>query len=196
MCYNRALRVVTGTADTVSATPQPLRRRRTRIRKLAAVLLAALAGVGAAEPAPPPPLPPNVPALPGHAGAELPGIFLYQVDATCRVTATRKLQGPESLSWRQVQAQRGIEQQRIVWRMIDGTRSQLTERRVKLRGELVEPGELVCLIRPNGHVREAWIERRDRSAARRQAPRRDPVPLRDGRLADLGTYSLTIEPGG
>jgi hypothetical protein len=145
-----------------------------------------------------PPLPPEPAQPPGfrslHGDDELPAIFLYQVDGRCRVTATRKLQGAEAVSWRQVQQQHQIEQQRIIWRMVDGVRSQLYERRVKLRGELVRPGELVCHVRPAGQVLEAWIERRDDSPARRRTLQREPVTVTDGRIADLGTYSLTIEP--
>jgi hypothetical protein len=142
-------------------------------------------------------LPPAVPAtpdfrtLPGTPAP--PAIFVYRVDRGCRVTGARKLQGPESLSWRDVQQQHQIELRQVVWRIVDGVRSQLVERRVKLRGELVREGELVCHVRPAGQVLEAWIERADDSAARRRTTRREPVAVQDGYIADLGTYSLTID---
>jgi hypothetical protein len=173
------------------------RRCRSKTAVLQALLLCAAMPAGLAWSASPPP-PPEVPQPPSNRSAsdvdELPAIFLYRVDARCRVTATRMLQGPETMNWRHVQEHQQIEQQRIVWRMVDGVRSQLHERRVKLRGELVETGELVCHIRPAGQVLEAWIERRDDSPARRRALQREPVTVTDGRIADLGTYSLTLEP--
>ena len=60
-------------------------------------------------------------------------------------------------------------------------------------GELVREGELICHVRPSGEVVDAWIERRDDSVARRQAPRREPVPIRGGRVGDLGTFSVAFE---
>lgn len=144
-----------------------------------------------------PPRPPEMPSFrPPTSADPVPGIFVYQVDAGCRVTGTRKLSGPPALSWRDVQRERQIEQRQVVWRIVDGVRSQLIERRVKLRGELVREGDLVCHLRPGGQVVDAWIERYDQTAARRQAPQREAVAVSGGRIADLGTYSLTVEPGG
>jgi hypothetical protein len=78
--------------------------------------------------------------------------------------------------------------------MEDGRRSQLLERRVRLLGELVLEGELVCHLRPTGQVLEAWIERTDQGAARRRAPTRDEVPVRNGAIAPLGTFSVAYRP--
>ncbi|MEQ8483314.1 MAG: hypothetical protein RIB46_03030 [Pseudomonadales bacterium] len=161
----------------------------------AALTLASLPA--AADAARTPPRPPEMPSFRPPVSADpVPAIFVYRIDAGCQVTGTRKLSGPAALSWRDVQRQRQIEQRQVVWRIVDGVRSQLIERRVKLRGELVREGELVCHLRPGGQVLEAWIERRDQSAARRQAPQRDAVAVIDGGIADLGAYSLTIETGG
>lgn len=152
----------------------------------------------AAAPAPPPtPAPPPSIHERLEQGDRPTAIFTYQIDGRCRVDNARKLQGPRELLWRQVAAVRGITEERTVWRFIDNTRTQLRERRVKLRGEMVRRGELVCHLRPSGDVINAWIERRDTSIARRRAPTRESVAVRDGRIPDLGTFSVTYEaPSG
>jgi len=109
------------------------------------------------------------------------------------VDNARKLQGTRELLWRSVAAAREITEERTVWRFIDNTRTQLRERRVKLRGEMVRRGELVCHVRPSGDVVQAWIERQDTSVARRRSPTRESVVVRDGRIPDLGTFSVTYE---
>lgn len=149
----------------------------------------------AAAPAPPPsPTPP--PSV--HDRLEQrdrpTAIFTYQIDGRCRVDNARKLQGARELLWRQVAAALEITSERTIWRFMDNTRTQLRERRVKLRGEMVRQGELVCHVRPSGDVVKAWIERKDISVARRRTPTQDPVTVHDGRIADLGTFSVTFEP--
>lgn len=144
----------------------------------------------------PPPSPAPAPSI--HERLERSdqptAIFTYQIDGRCRVDNARKLQGARELLWRKVAAAREITEERTVWRFIDNTRTQLRERRVKLRGELVRRGELVCHVRPSGDVVKAWIERQDTSVARRRAPTRESIAVRDGRIPDLGTFSVTFEP--
>lgn len=134
--------------------------------------------------------PPDVRDLP-PAGAP-PAIFTYEVAGDCRITGTRKLQGPDQVDWAEAQRRRQVFREDTVWRFIDGMRRQLRERRVKLRGEMVREGELVCHLLPSGEVAEAWIERRDAAPGRRRTPTREPVTVRDGTIADLGTYSLDL----
>lgn len=146
------------------------------------------------------PVPPSSPAPPPSVHDRLEqrdrptAIFTYQIDGRCRVDNARKLQGRRELLWRQVAAALEITRERTIWRFMDNTRTQLRERRVKLRGEMVRQGELVCHVRPSGDVVKAWIERKDTSIARRRTPTQDPVTVRDGRIADLGTFSVTFEP--
>lgn len=157
---------------------------------LLAITLAAAPG----PPPPPSPAPPPSVHERLERGDRPTAIFTYQIDGRCRVDKTRKLQGARELLWRQVAAAREITKERTVWRFIDNTRTQLRERRVKLRGELVRHGELVCHVRPSGDVVKAWIERQDTSVARRRTPTRESVAVHDGRIPDLGTFSVTFEP--
>jgi len=155
--------------------------------------LLALTLAAAAAPPPSPVPPPSIHER-LEQGDRPTAIFTYQIDGRCRVDNARKLQGPRELLWRQVAAARGISQEQTVWRFIDNTRTQLRERRVKLRGELVRRGELVCHVRPSGDVVNAWIEHQDTSVARRRSPTRESVTVSDGRIPDLGTFSVTFEP--
>lgn len=123
-----------------------------------------------------------------------PSIFTYRLDGRCRVERTRKLQGPREIHWRDANESLGIVREEIVFRYVDGQRVRLTERRIKLLGEMVQNGLLICRVRPSGEVVEAWIERHDGSAARREAPRREPLTIRRGRIPDLGTYSVSFQP--
>ncbi|MFU8814658.1 MAG: hypothetical protein ACNA7W_04875 [Pseudomonadales bacterium] len=123
-----------------------------------------------------------------------PAIFTYKVDDRCRVTRTRKLQGPDDLQWRHVDQQLQIFSEATVWRMIDGTRRQLTERRVALQGEMVRAGELICLLSPLGEVLEASIARLDARNPRQRIPILEPAPLSNDGLGDLGTFSVVFQP--
>lgn len=157
------------------------------------LLQAAAAASTAAGTAPdpgrlPPPLPRPVPELP----TDPPAIFLYSVDGECRVVDTRKLQGPEQITWGDVQRAKQVFREQTAWRFVDGLRRQLQERRVKLLGEMVLEGELVCHVLPSGEVVEAWIEREDGGAGRRRIPDREPVDSTDGNLQDLGTFSVEL----
>lgn len=152
------------------------------------VLIAAAAGLAAAAA--------SLAAAPGDASPQFstsPGIFTYKVDDLCRVTRARKLQGPPDLDWRQVDRQLQLSSEATVWRMTDGGRRQLTERRVTLLGELVRCGELICLLSPMGDVVEAFIERTDPNP-RQRIPTRERAPLSNGRLGDLGTFSVVFQP--
>jgi hypothetical protein len=148
----------------------------------------------AAIPAPPPApaAPPSIRdrADPSEVG---PAIFTYRIDQRCQVDDTRKLQGADDLLWNDVARARSIDDENTVWRFVDNVRTQLFERRVRLLGEMVRGGELICHVRPSGEVVAAWIERRDTSTARRRAPIRESVDIRGGRLPDLGTFSVTFD---
>lgn len=135
-------------------------------------------------------LPPELPPVPGLPAAEPPPIFTYSVDEACRVTAIRKLQGSSEVSARDVEAR--VFREDTVWRFVDGERLQLRERRVKLLGEMILEGELVCLVRPSGAVVEAWIERSADTAGRRRAPTREPVGIAGGAVEHLGTFSIEL----
>jgi hypothetical protein len=177
--------------------PHPLASLLLASLLLATLLLVAGVSVAAApDPAPavppPPDQAPNVRSL--EPTPEPPGLFTYTVDGACRVSRTRKLQGPENMDWRDVERRLEVSRESTVWRMIDGQRRQLIERRVRLLGELVQGGELYCLLNPMGQLVEAWIERTDPDATRYSIPRREPAPLRDGLLADLGTFSVILQP--
>lgn len=151
----------------------------------------------AAAPAPPPAPagPAGPPSILGDAERSDagPAIFTYRIDGRCRVDDTRKLQGADDLLWNDVAEFRDIDEENTVWRFVGNVRTQLFERRVRLLGEMVRVGELICHVRPSGEVVAAWIERRDTSTARRRAPIRENVDIRDGRLPDLGTFSVTLE---
>jgi hypothetical protein len=123
-----------------------------------------------------------------------PAIFTYNIDQHCQVADTRKLQGPDSLLWEDAQQAGDIFHETTEWKFIDGLRRQLSERRVKLLGEMVLDGELVCHVLPSGEVVDAWIERRDSSPGRRRVPTREPVAIHDGGIEDLGTFSLDFQP--
>lgn len=123
-----------------------------------------------------------------------PSIFTYRLDRRCRVERTRKLQGPREIRWRDANESLGIVREEIVFRYVDGQRVRLTERRIKLLGEMVQTGLLICRVRPSGEVVEAWIERHDTRAARREAPHREPLTIRRGRIPDLGTHSVSFPP--
>jgi len=144
--------------------------------------------------------PPVAPPPPAHGSPRIdvipaaPSIFTYRVDGRCRVERTRKLQGPREVRWRDAKESLGIVREEIVFRYVDGQRVQLRERLIKLLGEMVREGVLVCRVRPSGAVVEAWIERHDGNAARREAPRREPLTIRRGRIPDLGTYSVSFQP--
>jgi hypothetical protein len=140
----------------------------------------------------PPAPPPRVHDL--SAPETPPGIFTYKVDERCRVTQIRKLQGPDDLDWREVERQLQISGETIVWRMMDGNRRQLIERRVTLVGEMVQGGVLHCLLTPMGELIEAWIARLAPGAPRQALPRREPAPTRSGDLGDLGTFSVVVQP--
>ncbi len=159
------------------------------------ILLAAIAAATTADTSRYAP-PPTAEARRSIEDLDEPGpeaIFTYRVDGRCRVDDPRLLQGPDSILWRDAEEVFDITGESTVFRFIDGRRTQLRERRVRLLGELVREGELVCHVRPSGEVVNAWIERRDDSIARRQAPRRDPVAIRGGRVGDLGTFSVAFE---
>tara|TARA_Y100001933_G_scaffold77192_1_gene78453 strand:- start:6598 stop:7122 length:525 start_codon:yes stop_codon:yes gene_type:complete len=141
----------------------------------------------------PPPPPPQTTIPAGIPEATRNVIFTYRVDGGCRVESPRLLQGPDRTLWRDADETFDITGESTVFRFVDGRRTQLRERRVRLLGELVREGELICHVRPSGEVVDAWIERRDDSVARRQAPRREPVPIRGGRVGDLGTFSVAFE---
>ena len=156
--------------------------------------LTILAAVGAPATEPdrlPPEPPPQMRDLP--SAATPPAIFTYTVDGECRITGTRKLQGPEQMSWETVERERDVFQETTEWRFIEGVRRQLRERRVKLRGEMVEEGDLVCHVLPSGDVVAAWIERREPGVGRRQAPRREALTVQDGGIERLGTFSLDVQ---
>lgn len=157
-----------------------------------AVLMAA-STAGAAPGDRLPPEPGDAPSIHDLRGGQPPAIFTYRVDEQCRVTGVRQLQGPDDLLWRDVNRARRISAEDTVFRMVEGQRRQLTERRVRLLGEMVLPGELVCLVQPIGGVVDAWIMRTDTSPARRRAPTRESVPVRDGDIGELGTFSVTLE---
>ena len=152
-----------------------------------------LAAVGSPAPDPerlPPEPPPRLRDLPS---AEPPSaIFTYSVDDECRITGTRKLQGPEEMSWELAEREREVFQETTEWRFIDGVRRQLRERRVKLRGEMVEEGDLVCHVLPSGDVVAAWIERSNPGVTSRRPLRRESVTVQDGDIEPLGTFSLDV----
>ena len=139
------------------------------------------------------PLPPQTATPAGTPEETRNVIFTYRVGGGCRVESPRLLQGPDRTLWRDADEALDITGESTVFRFVDGRRTQLRERRVRLLGELVREGELFCHVRPSGEVVNAWIERRDDSVARRQAPRREPVPIRGGRVGDLGTFSVAFE---
>lgn len=148
--------------------------------------LAAAAGVDP-DLLPPQPEPERERPMPRGA---LPAIFTYAVDERCRVVRVRKLQGSPDVSWDDVQQAMTIAAEDTVWRYVDGARRQLRERRVKLLGEMIREGELVCLVLPSGDVLEAWVERTDAGSARRRAPVREPLTVQDGTIESPGTFSL------
>lgn len=159
--------------------------------------LGAILAVAAAQAPDPDLLPPR--AEPPRSVRDLPAptrpraIFTYTVDGACRVTGIRKLQGAAHVTWRDAEQAHEVSRETTVWRFVDGLRRQLRERRVKLMGEMIDDGELVCLLQPSGSVVQAWIERRDNTPARRRSPTRQPVPLEDGQLTGLGTFSVDID---
>lgn len=156
------------------------------------LLILALAEPGATAHTPPPE-PVATPSVHDGDDGDLPALFTYRVDGHCRVDRTRKLQGPPDVRWKDAALRFGVAREDTVWRYLDGVRSQLRERRVKLLGEMVLPGELVCLLRPSGEVMEAWLERRD-ADSRGRSVSREPVAVQGGRIADLGAFSLTLDP--
>lgn len=131
--------------------------------------------------------------MPVPDAAPAPAIFTYRVDGRCRVDATRRLQGPDSLRWQDADQALDITSESTVFRYVSGQRVQLRERRVKLLGEMVREGLLVCHVRPSGEVVKAWIERHDTSPARRQTVQREALTIRSGRIGDLGTYSVSFD---
>jgi hypothetical protein len=160
------------------------------------LMLAAVAASAADQPAdrlPPEPVePPRVrDLLPSESP---PAIFTYRVDPQCRVTDTRKLQGPDQLTWEDAQRARNVYRETTAWRFVDGLRRQLREHRVKLLGEMIRQGELVCLVLPSGEVVEAWIERSESGAGRRETNVRETVTVDDDGIEDLGTFSLDFHP--
>ena len=160
------------------------------------ILLAAVSASAAADVPSryaPPPTPESTRSIGDLDDAGIEAIFTYRIDGACRVDDPRLLHGPDRTLWRDADEAFDITGESIVFRFVDGRRTQLRERRVRLLGELVREGELVCHLRPSGEVVSAWIERRDDSIARRQAPRREPVPIRGGRVGDLGTFSVAFE---
>jgi hypothetical protein len=164
--------------------PRTLTDPATLVRVVAVMGVIAAAAVHASAP----PDPPTVRGIEQERAA--PAIFTYRVDERCRVTAPRKLQGPEPLEWREVERALDLAAERTVWRMVDGDRRQFLERRVTLSGEMVEGGELYCLMTPMGQVFDAWIMRTNPSAPRQQRPQRQTAPVSDGTLGDLGTFSI------
>lgn len=165
----------------------------------AAAVAGALTPAAAGQAAAPHPGPPRTPQAPPLVETRsetdaLRAIFTYSVDGGCNVADTRRLQGGDDVRWADADAALGVIREDMVFRYVDGLRTRLRERRIRLLGELVATGELVCHLRPSGAVVRAWIERHDRSPARRQATRREPLTVRDGSLADLGTYSLSFDP--
>jgi hypothetical protein len=160
---------------------------------LAATAILAAVPASAQQPAiAPPPDPPAVRDL--AVPDDTPGIFTYRVDDRCRVTQTRKLQGPRQLAWREVERALGLFSEETVFRMVEGNRRQLVLRRVVLMGEMVESGELHCLLSPMGELVEAWIARTDSTAPRQRLPRREAAPVQRGSLGDLGTFSVIYQP--
>lgn len=157
---------------------------------LTLVLAAAAASPHHAPPRAPRP-PPSLAELTAHTPS---AIFTYSVDGRCAITGARKLQGNDQVRWDDADSALDIVTEAMVFRYVDGLRTRLRERRVRLLGELVEGGELVCHLRPSGEVVAAWIERHDESVARRRAPQREPVMVRDGKIGELGTYSLSFQP--
>jgi hypothetical protein len=158
------------------------------------LVFAAAAAAGSPErpAASPPEPPPRVRDL--DTPETLPGLFTYKVDERCRVSHIRKLQGPDDLDWREVERQLHISAENIVWRMMDGNRRQLIERRVRLVGEMVQGGELYCLLTPMGELVEASIARYEPAAPRHSIPRRESAPIHNGDLGDLGTFSVVVQP--
>ena len=161
-------------------------------------VLMILAAVAASAPEPDrerlPPQPVEAPRIRDLAPAvPAPAIFTYAVDEACRIVRPRKLQGPASMVWDDAQKARDVFSEETVWRFVDGVRRQLQERRVKLLGEMILEGELVCHVLPSGEVVEAWIERTE-GAVRRQARSREVLTIRGGRIEDLGTFSLDFQP--
>lgn len=160
-------------------------------------LLLLIAAIGAAPADRLPPEPAEVPSVGELRDSEpAEAIFTYRIDGRCRVTGARKLQGPEDVTWRDADERLEVFREDIEFRFVDGVRRQLRERRVKLLGEMVREGELVCFVLPSGDVAEAWIERRDRSTGRRRAPTREPIAVSDGEIDPLGTFSLDMVPNG
>jgi hypothetical protein len=158
-----------------------------------ALLLILAAGAAPADRLPPQPA--QVPSLGELRGSEQDAaIFTYRVDGHCRITRARKLQGPDGFEWRDADEHLEVFQEAVDFRFIDGMRRQIRERRVRLLGEMVREGELICRVLPSGDVAEAWIERRDRSAGRRRSPSREPLPVTDGEIEPLGTFSLDVIP--
>ncbi|HEX7036683.1 MAG TPA: hypothetical protein VF210_12965 [Pseudomonadales bacterium] len=137
-------------------------------------------------------LPPELPPVPRFPPPEPSSIFTYSVDGACEVTEIRKLQGSNEVSARDVEKR--VFGEDTVWRFVDGERLQLQERRVKLLGEMILEGELVCLVRPTGAVVEAWIERSTDADGRRRRPTREPVEIAGGAIEHLGTFSIEF-PG-
>lgn len=144
---------------------------------------------------PPDPEPPDPPRTLPSSG-EAPAIFTYSVDGRCRVADPRKLQGSESRTWPEAEGRYDVYRETTLWRFLDGMRRQLRERRVKLMGEMVREGVLVCHLQPSGEVVDAWIEREDDGSARRRAPTRQPVAVSDGEIEHLGTFSLELPDTG
>lgn len=161
----------------------------------ALLMIAALAAPPPPDPSRLPPEPVERPSIRDLPAGEAPAaIFTYSVDGACRVTGITRLQGPKTSSWEDVEQAHQVSGEETVWRFVDGLRRQLTERRVKLLGEMVLEGELVCYVLPSGDVAQAWVERRDSRLGRRRAPTREPVPVRGGSIPDLGTFSVDL-PG-
>lgn len=162
---------------------------------MAAPAAHAAAVPAAAAPAPPDPVSPprSVEELRTRTSPQA-AIFTYTVDDACRIGDTRKLQGPDDVRWQDAESALDIAAESGTFRYVDGMRTRLTERRVKLLGEMVREGELVCHIRPSGEVIAAWIEFRNPDAGRRRSLSRETVPVRDGTIGDLGTFSLVLAP--